>query len=113
MVALKAGTIPTISYPGGVQNQSSLSLVSYAVVSKTKDSGVVEWSTNVPATGRVKYGLGSSALSSTVEVATSSALQRATITGLEPRKRYFYQVEAIDATGGVVKSPVTEFRTRR
>jgi subtilisin family serine protease len=112
--AVRSGTIPTVTYPqGGGQSQQQLSLLSYAVVSKTKDMGVVEWATNMPATGRVRYGQNTGALNATVEVATSSQNQRATITGLEPRKKYYYQVEAVDQSGALVKSPVTEFRTRR
>jgi phosphodiesterase/alkaline phosphatase D-like protein len=82
-------------------------------VSKTKSSGVVAWATNLPASGRVYYGQNTTALTQSVAVASSSVSHQATITGLDARKRYYYQVEAVDTSGTNVKSPVTEFRTRR
>jgi subtilisin family serine protease len=108
-----SGTIPTITYPNSSQSQP-LALTSYAVVSKTKETGVVAWATNLPATGRVRYGTSPSALAKVVEVTTPNMTQQASVTGLDPRKKYYYQVEAVDvATGATVKSPVSEFRTRR
>ena len=107
-----SGTITTITYPGGVVNQQ-LQLTSYAVVSKTKDTGVVAWVTNMPATGRVRYGTTAAALSQLVTATTTSVSQQATITGLDARKKYFYQIEATTASGTIVKSPVAEFSTKR
>ncbi len=112
VAAALSGAIPTITYPNSSQNQP-LVLTSYAVISKTKNSGVVAWATNLPATGRVRYGTSNTALNQVVDVPVVTVSQQATITGLDPRKKYYYQVEALDAAGTLVKSPVTEFRTTR
>ncbi len=113
VVTAASGTIPTITYPNYVQNQS-LAIISHAVVSKTKEVGVVAWTTNLPATGRVRFGTSATALSRAVEVTAQNTSQQATITGLDPRKRYYYQIEAVDpVTGAIVKSPVSDFRTAR
>ena len=107
-----SGTIPTITYQGGGQSQQFV-LTSYAVLSKTKNEGVVAWETNLPATGRVRYGTSVTTLGQSVEVMTANVSQQTNISGLEARKKYYYQIEATDAAGNVIKSPVTEFRTRR
>jgi subtilisin family serine protease len=110
--AALSGTTPTITYQTGGQNQQ-FALTSYAVVSKTRDSGSIAWATNLPATGRVRYGIGTNALSLSSGIASSSVTQQITVSGLDPRKKYYYQIEATDASGAIAKSPVTEFRTRR
>ena len=79
----------------------------------TKDTGVVGWVTNIPATGRMYYGTSATALSKTVEVTVLNTNQQVSVTGLEPRKKYYYQIEAVDVDGKTVKSPVSEFRTRK
>lgn len=88
-----------------------LSILSYAVTQKTGTTASISWSTSIPATGVVRYGLSQANLTGEVQNLTSRSAQIALLTGLATRTKYFYQIVATDATGKTALSPIGSLRT--
>ena len=81
------------------------------VTSITDSSAVVEWQTNEPATGRVKYGADDPPVNeaSVAGLRTNHAVQ---LTGLTPNTTYYFQALSSDGLGnGPTGSAVSTFAT--
>ncbi len=74
-------------------------------------SAVINWSTNEAATGRVRYGTSSTALTSLKSGTATGTTQSISIGGLTPATVWYYQVESTDAAGNLTVSSVYSFTT--
>jgi len=68
------------------------------------------WETDRPATARIRYG-SKLPLEKEFEIAEPRRIQTAELTGLVPASPYFYEVEARDDSGAVIRSGVLTFQT--
>jgi subtilisin len=100
-----ATPVPPTSTPAPVAP-----VITSITVSPDRTTAAIQWTTNVPATTTVRYGLNGT----TNNVITSNALTTShtvTITGLTRRTTYSYVVES-SANGLTTSSAVATFRTR-
>jgi len=90
----------------------SVSITSYSVSNKTGSSAVIKWSTNVPSTGFVSYGLSSSSLNLSATDSASGTSHALTVTGLKSLTKYYYKISVVSADGSSsAVSPVSNFKT--
>jgi chitodextrinase len=82
------------------------------VLSKTKTSGTIAWTTNMPALGVVHYGTSPTSLTLLASSGTTTTSGQVTISNLQPRVKYYYQIEVVASDGTKALSSVAEFRTR-
>lgn len=68
------------------------------------------WETDRPATARIRYG-SKLPLDKEIEIADARRIQTAELRGLAPASPYFYEVEARDDAGAVIRSGVLTFQT--
>ena len=70
----------------------------------------IVWETNVRTRAVVRYGV-QTPLEETVEVQNTSRLHEIHLTELVPDQEYFYEIEAVDQRGGVLRSGRLTFST--
>jgi hypothetical protein len=78
------------------------------------DSGTtaqVQWTTNIPSTGTVYYGLSAGALGSTKADSALGTKHSVTLNGLKKRTVYYYVIKA-QAQNAVAASNVASFETK-
>ena len=88
------------------------SVVSTQVTAKAIGEATIAVTTSHPASVSVKYGTSASALTSSAESVALATSHSLTVTGLERRTKYFYQVVATNESGATALSAVFNFRTR-
>ena len=71
----------------------------------------IDWSTNESSTTVVLYGTSANTLDKSLVNTTLSAAHSATLTGLQPGTKYYYQVQSSDAVGNIATSTVLSFTT--
>lgn len=104
-VSGSAGTPPPPPPPAPV----AVSDVSASQLTST--GAVIGWSTNVPATSRVTYGVGNAAASSTQATSSSQTFHSVQLSGLQPATTYLYQAVSVDQNGLSASSSVLSFTT--
>jgi len=78
------------------------------------DEAVISWSTNVPSSAVVRYGLNPASMSHTAEQPWGQAAHRITISGLRQGETYYFAVESgqtRDGRGAVARSQPAMFQT--
>lgn len=84
---------------------------SMLVHSITNSSAVVVWSTDEPATSRVKYGTSPGNYTQSSYSATLSTSHSRTLTGLSENTTYYFVVNSTDALGNPSESSEQTFKT--
>lgn len=94
-----AGTSSDLSFDLELLGNTSVSLIRtpYLQVG-TPSSIVVRWRTNVATDSRVRFGLSSASLTSTVDDAVATTEHAVTLTGLSPDTIYYYSVGSTTST---------------
>lgn len=93
---------------------ASVSIVTSQIIVKSGNSATVTWTTNIPSTGSVVYGIASGSLDSSVTDSVTGTTHSLTLTGLTPNTRYYYQVKAASSpAASTANSKVSNFRTGR
>lgn len=80
------------------------------VVNPAESTARVQWTTNEPARGVVRFG-GSPALGDSVQIPLSTS-HAASLSGLSPGNRYYVQVAATDASGNTTLAGADSFTTQ-
>lgn len=78
----------------------------------TAATATIKWTTNVPATSRVEYGLTANLGSSTTENTSLVTNHSVTISGLIKQTRYYYKVISKNSAGLETSSTTQQFRTK-
>lgn len=107
--ALSASSTSTYTPPPTTTDP--FSLLSFAVTKKTATGAMISWSTTLPATGVVRYGVSQSNLAKETSASISQTDQTITMSGLTPRTKYYYQIVATSTSGATVSSTISTFRT--
>jgi hypothetical protein len=81
------------------------------VLDRTSSSARVTWTTDMPATTQVEYGLTSSYGLTTPLDSTLVTSHSAPISGLSPETTYHYRVVSMDSAGNTTRSPDFVFTT--
>ena len=82
------------------------------ISSTTSATGAtIQWSTNIPSTSQVDYGLTTSLGSSTPLDSTLRTTHSVPISNLQPRKRYYFKVTST-ITGSQTSSSIQQLRTK-
>ncbi len=76
-----------------------------------KDYAVIEWGTDNPASGQIRYGLDEDNLAGFAELTQRELTQSIRLTGLAAYTTYYYEVSVEDALGNTATSPVLGFIT--
>jgi subtilisin family serine protease len=107
-----AGNTSSSSNPVSITTLTApLSITGSAVTAKTGTTATIGVSVNKASTITVKYGLTSTAFTSTASSPTANTSHSVSLTNLKAKSKYFYQVTATSATGETTTSPVSNFRT--
>ncbi|MGH9002572.1 MAG: hypothetical protein ACRDYV_05525, partial [Acidimicrobiia bacterium] len=69
----------------------------------------VGWTTDQPATSRVRYGLAPDTLDQVAEATTMVTVHRVELTGLAPCRLHYFVVESTNEAGRTARSPVLAF----
>ena len=85
----------------------------YSVPTKTSTGATVAVTLTKPGTVTVKYGTSASNLNLTAQGGAAATTHSVSITGLTAFTTYYYQVVATDASGAVVSSGVSSFKTAK
>ena len=114
-------TVAAVDAAGNISGQSgivsittplpSVQITSHSVSSKTATTAVITWTTNIPSTGTVSYGL-KNAMTLSATDSTSGTSHTVTVTGLRSGTAYYYKITALGSTTSIV-SPIYNFRTNR
>src|SRR5579862_19411 len=99
----------------GAAKAAAVKLTHGPVVEGTSTTGAtIAWSTNVPASGIVKYGTTPQNLNQTAEVRWGGLTHRVNLRNLQPGTTYYYQVESTQAqgTGTQAVSGVEQFHSK-
>lgn len=83
---------------------------SYSVTKKTTTTATITWTTNVPTTGVINYGLTTSLVGTTVDNSLTTT-HTAVLSGLNKASKYYYKITATNSSGLTVTTPVSTFRT--
>ena len=86
---------------------------SYSVPTKTAITATITANLTKLGTVVVKYGTTAANLASTASSATAATTHTLSLSGLNAFTTYYYQVVATDATGTVVTSAVSSFKTNK
>ena len=74
-------------------------------------SAVVNWSTERPATGQIRFGTTDGTFDQVLAVPNFKHSHSALMTNLEPATRYFFQVDIFNSEGDVATSNTIDFTT--
>lgn len=75
-----------------------------------QDSATIRWTTPVPATGRIEYGL-TAGYGSIIETSALTTTHSLTLSGLAEHMQYHYRITSADASGRSTTSADTMFTT--
>ena len=99
--------------PIATSTPSSQTVIISSISSTTQpNSATVKWTTNIPSTSRVEYGLTTSLGTSTTEDTNLTTNHSVTIIGLTKQTRYYYKVISKNSAGLETSSGVQQFRTK-
>lgn len=93
--------------------QKKINITSSSVGTISATAATVSWTTNVPSTGTVSFGISADKLSANVTDNTQRTSHSIRLTGLTRRTSYFYQIKTKDSSNNIILSPVYNFRTTR
>ncbi len=106
-----AGNVSAASNAAAVTIPATLQFATTPYVSaKTGTTATIAWTTSVPSTGYVKYGLSANNLSSRSATTALGTQQTVRLSALSRNVVYYYQVVATDG-GTTLTSAVSTFRT--
>jgi kumamolisin len=88
----------------------SLKITSGPIASASKNAAVIQWTTNLPSSTVVKYGTNQSNLNSKVSNNNPVTSHSVTLSGLNRRTTYYYQVSSTNSS--TVTSLVQSFTTQ-
>lgn len=109
-----AGNLSGASNTATVTVPLVIKITSYSVTNKTPTTATISWTTNIPSTGSISYGLNSTNLNLSATDGVLISTHSLTLTGLTPSKRYYYKIVATNSDGSsTTNSPVSSFRTPR
>lgn len=90
-----------------------LEFLSISITQITRNSALVRWTTNFPASGRLNYGVGTAMNLFTQPQLPMASLQQAVLSGLNPGTQYRVKVLSVDAEGRTATSTTVIFNTLR
>ncbi len=99
-----------VAYNWSVQ-AAPLTVGGVAVQQIARTSVVIRWTTSLPASARIEYGLGN--FNSVTAEISSEAAQSIVLTGLTPNRTYQARVRVTDASGRTSVSDTVTFTTLR
>jgi thermitase len=109
-----AGNTSTSSSPISVTTTDvAFGINNYSVSAKTTTGATISTTLTKPGTVTIKYGKTAGALTSTAQGTISGTSHTINLSGLTAATTYYYQVVATDASGTVVSSAVSSFKTNR
>ena len=122
LLAATGGTPPTpsptptvgpTSTPTPTANpETSAPVISNISSTTTANSATIKWTTNIPATSRVGYGLTTTLGSTTTENTSLVTSHSVTISGLTKATKYYYKVISKNSIDLESSSSIQQFRTK-
>ncbi|MDP2736734.1 MAG: fibronectin type III domain-containing protein [bacterium] len=109
IISLFSGLMPAFSVLA--QDQNNLLRLLALRVSPTDNTATIIWSTNLPSTGLIRFGL-TNGFDNWVEDKTLNTYHETTLSGLAPDKKYYFSVEATAARNIKIVSDIYNFVTK-
>ena len=113
LLAANGGTPPPAPTPTPITVTPGVQTIVISNISSTTSAtgATIQWSTNIPSTSQVDYGLTTSLGSSTPLDSTLRTTHSVPISNLQPRKRYYFKVIST-ITGSQTSSSIQQLRTK-
>jgi chitodextrinase len=102
-------SVATLANPAPDTTAPVISGISY---SGGNDSRTITWTTNEPADSLLRWGTSASSLTQSTSDSTLVFSHTLTMSGLNRRTKYYFQVVSKDAAGNSASSPVMTFDTK-